>query len=89
MLVPGFPGSKKWPLDLASAIAMSTAILIYDVLNRVSDSGDCSKLCCWMVCFKIICLDANGLVVVSMVGVYLSTDASSVSVSVSLVLSSN
>ena len=46
MSVTGVPGSPKWPVAPASAISMLTAISTVDVLNRVSDWGDCSSFCC-------------------------------------------
>ena len=68
MLVTGVPQSTNFPVMPTSTIAMLTAILIYGVLNRVSTWVGCSSFCCWMVYFQILCLDSNGLVVVSMVG---------------------
>ena len=87
--VTGVLGSTKWPVAPASAIAMPTAVLIFDVLNRASAWGVCSKFYFWIVYFQIICLDSNGLVVVSMGGASLSIDVLSVSTDVSLVILSN
>ena len=39
MSVTGVPGSKKWPVAPASDISMSTAILVFDLLIKVSDWG--------------------------------------------------
>ena len=50
MLVTSVPGSRKWPVDLKSATAMSTAILTLVALNIVSALGDACKSCRTIFC---------------------------------------
>ena len=88
MLVTGVLGSTKSPVVPEYVIAMFTVILIFSVLNIVFAWGDCSRFFCWMVCFQNLCLGFNGIVVGIMGGASLSTDESSVSIDVSVVLSS-
>ena len=88
MLVTGVPGSTKWPVLPASSFSVPTVILIFDVLNIVSAWGDYSMLCWLRVCFQILWIDTNGIVVDGIGRASLSIDESYVSIAVSVMLSS-
>ena len=57
--ITGAPGTTKCPVAPASAIALSTAILILDVLNIVSAYCELFRSKSVIVCFHAICRSGN------------------------------
>ena len=55
-LMTGAPVTRKWLVAPASAMAMSTPILIWEVLYMVSACGEVAGHCWWSICFQACAL---------------------------------